>query len=246
MSCKRRGRGAVERRPHRKSRAPRLSKMIKGIYARSADKPEVTSEPLRAAALLNEREQPCVRVHAKSRRKQAPSRGCCGSPSVLISASMWPGLQTMTPTSAWPAMRSWPGLWDVPIFRLLWRRRLSLPAAGEPGLTVYWTTEMLRDLERLSNRRIAAKYRIGWNTVALKRRERNIAPATRWNTVRWTSAMIRELGVRPDKAIAQTYDCSHRPSRPSARPSAFRSSSGSRSTGRAPLSFANWEKTRIM
>ena len=98
-------------------------------------------------------------------------------------------------------------LWDVPISSVYYRRRrLSLPASGDPGLTVHWTAAMLRDLERLSNRRIAAKYRIGLNTVALKRRERNIAPATRWNTVQWTTAMIRELGARADNLIAKTYD----------------------------------------
>ncbi|MBA3936009.1 MAG: hypothetical protein H0X38_00975 [Planctomycetes bacterium] len=98
-------------------------------------------------------------------------------------------------------------LWDVPTSSVYYRRRrLALPARVDTGLPTTWTTAMLRDLERLTNRQIAAKYRIGGVTVAHKRRERKVAPATRWNTVQWTAAMLRALGTRPDNDIATTYD----------------------------------------
>lgn len=97
-------------------------------------------------------------------------------------------------------------LWDVPIASVYHRRRkLALPARADTGLPITWTTAMLRDLERLTNRQLAVKYHIGAITVAHKRRERNVAPATRWNTVRWTAAMLRALGTRPDKDIATMY-----------------------------------------
>jgi hypothetical protein len=98
-------------------------------------------------------------------------------------------------------------LWDIPTSSVYHRRRrLALPARVDTGVPITWTTAMLRDLERLTNRQLAAKYRIAGVTVAHKRRERNVAPATRWNTVQWTAEMLRALGTRPDTDIATTYD----------------------------------------
>jgi hypothetical protein len=72
------------------------------------------------------------------------------------------------------------------------RLRLAIPALGVSNTPVHWTAAMLRDLDTLSNRQIAGKYGLGVTTVAFKRRERNIAPAQRWNMVTWTGAMLKD------------------------------------------------------
>lgn len=98
-------------------------------------------------------------------------------------------------------------LWNIPESSVAYRRRrLSLPAFCGIGQPLYWTKAMLRDLERLSNRQLARKYRISVITVAHKRRDRKVAPAKRWNIVHWTKAMLGALGTRSDKAIATAYN----------------------------------------
>ena len=76
---------------------------------------------------------------------------------------------------------------------------------------------LLQDHGRLSNRQLAMKYRIGAITVALKRRERNISPATRWNTIHWTGAMLRALAPAPTRTSPRPTTCSHQRSRPSGK-----------------------------
>ena len=94
-------------------------------------------------------------------------------------------------------------LWSVPIPCVYARRRrLAIPALGASNTPVHWTTAMLRDLDTLSNRQVAVKYRLGAATVAFKRRERKIAPVQRWNTVVWTAAMLKDVGTLMDKEVA--------------------------------------------
>jgi hypothetical protein len=97
-------------------------------------------------------------------------------------------------------------LWNVPLSSVyLRRRRLAVPPCGTSSAAVSWTAVMLRDLERMTNHQLAEKHGISAITVALKRRERNLAPATRWNAVSWTAEMSRDLGTRTDKELASRF-----------------------------------------
>lgn len=97
-------------------------------------------------------------------------------------------------------------LWNVPESSVFMRRRrLAIPPCGTSSGVISWTAEMLRDLERMTNHQLAKKHGISAITAALKRRERNLAPATRWNTIPWTAAMRRALGTQTDKELARRF-----------------------------------------